>query len=137
MEAETLMLAGILLLSLIVVTTGGQLLLRITTGALYANELQKSWFRAGHAHAGVLLVLALALLPYTDHFATENFFGSVARLGVPVAAILMPAGFFLSVIGKDPQKPSKLAWLIAVGATSLIAGLLAAGILAIQAGAGG
>ena len=47
----------------------------------------------------------------------------------------MPAGFFLSVLGKDPQKPNRLIALLWVGATSLTLGLLAAGIGLVIAGA--
>ena len=51
-----------------------------------------------------------------------------ARIGVPIAAILMPAGFFLSVIGKNPAKPNRLIVLLWIGVASLTLGLLAAGI---------
>ena len=51
-----------------------------------------------------------------------------------LAAILMPAGFFLSVIGKDPQRPSKLIVLLWLGAASLTIGLVCAGVGLIVAG---
>jgi hypothetical protein len=47
---------------------------------------------------------------------------------VPIAAIFMPAGFFLSVIGKDPAKPNRLIVLLWIGVASLTLGLLTAGI---------
>ena len=46
----------------------------------------------------------------------------------------MPAGFFLSVIGKDPQKPNRLIWLLWLGAATLTVGLLAAGFGILFAG---
>lgn len=46
----------------------------------------------------------------------------------------MPAGFFLSVLGRDPERPSRLIWLLWAGALSLTAGLLVAGIGLIAAG---
>ena len=52
----------------------------------------------------------------------------LARLGVPIAAIFMPAGFFLSVTGKDPAKPNRLIALLWIGVVSLTLGLLTAGI---------
>lgn len=136
MEPSTLVLAGILLLALITVESGGAFLIRVAAGGVPANELQKSWYRAGHAHAAVLLVLSLAILSFADHLNVPAWASWIARSGVPLAAILMPAGFFLSVTGRDPQKPNRLSVLIGLGAASLTAGLLAAGIGAIATGAG-
>ena len=59
----------------------------------------------------------------------------MARLGVPVAAILMPAGFFLSVTGKDPGRPNRLIVLLWTGATVLTIALITVGISLIVAGA--
>ncbi|UWX95937.1 hypothetical protein N2K95_09525 [Arthrobacter zhaoxinii] len=49
-------------------------------------------------------------------------------LGVLVAAILMPAGFFVSVIGQDPARPSRAIMLLWIGAAVLGVGLLSAGV---------
>ena len=72
-----------------------------------ANRLQMSFFRAGHAHAAVLLVLSIAILAVISHAALDGFWLWLASAGVPVAAILMPAGFFLSATGRDPQRPNR------------------------------
>jgi hypothetical protein len=40
----------------------------------------------------------------------------------------MPAGFFLSVAGRDVQRPNRLIVLVWLGATSLAAGVLTLGI---------
>ena len=53
---------GALLLALVTVETGGYFLTRVVRGSVPANELQRSFFRAGHAHAAVLLVLSLVIL---------------------------------------------------------------------------
>ena len=50
------------------------------------------------------------------------------------AAVLMPAGFFLSVIGRNPARPNRLRYLIYLGAGALVVGLAAAGIGLIMAG---
>jgi hypothetical protein len=50
------------------------------------------------------------------------------------AAILMPAGFFLSVLGRDPQRPNRLRTLIWIGAAGLTVGLVSAGVGLIAAG---
>jgi hypothetical protein len=62
----TTILLGALLLSLITVETGGWFLTRVARGAFPANTLQKDFFRAGHAHAAVLLVLSVAVIPLLD-----------------------------------------------------------------------
>jgi hypothetical protein len=48
----------------------------------------------------------------------------------------MPAGFFLSVIGADPQRPNRLIGLLWSGAACLTVGLASAGIGLIAAGVG-
>ena len=52
-------MAGILLLSLVTVESGGALMFRIVRGQQAATPLQTTFFRAGHAHAGVFLAIAL------------------------------------------------------------------------------
>jgi hypothetical protein len=47
---------------------------------------------------------------------------------VPVAAILMSAGFFGSAIGRDRERANRLVVLIWLGAASLVAGLTTLGV---------
>jgi hypothetical protein len=125
--------AGAVLLSMIGIAYGGTFLLRVTRGRVPANELQQRFFRAGHAHAGVLVILGLLVMLLTE----QNYVGQPWRSlasGVLVAAILMPAGFFLSVLGRDPQRPGKLIVLLWAGAAALVIGLAAAGLGLILAG---
>jgi hypothetical protein len=133
-QPQTALLIGILLLALVTVESGGYFLTRVARGSVPANALQTSFFRAGHAHAAVLLVLSIAILGVIDNAVLPSGIDVVARSGVPIAAILMPAGFFLSVLGKDPQKPNRLIVLLWLGVASLTAGLLAAGIGLVIAG---
>lgn len=124
----TAILLGALLLSLITVETGGWFLTRVARGAVPANTLQKDFFRAGHAHAAVLLLLSVAVIPLLDMVTLPLALDLVGRFGIPVAALLMPAGFFLSVLGHDPQRPGRALVLLWAGAGSLTVGLAAAGI---------
>jgi hypothetical protein len=136
-QSQTALLIGILLLALVTVESGGYFLTKVVRGSVPANALQTSFFRAGHAHAAVLLVLSIAILGVIDNADLPPVLDVIARDGVPIAAILMPAGFFLSVLGKDPQKPNRLIVLLWLGVVSLTAGLLAAGIGLVIAGASG
>lgn len=133
-SADDLILIGILLLALVTVESGGYFLTRVLRGTVPANGLQLSFFRAGHAHAAVLLVLSIAILAVISHAALDGFWFWLARTGVPIAAILMPAGFFLSVLGRDPEKPNRLILLLWLGVVSLTAALITAGIGLIAGG---
>lgn len=59
MSEEARILAGILLLSLVTVETGGVYLVRLWRRPGEATPFQLGFARAGHAHAGVLLLLGL------------------------------------------------------------------------------
>ncbi|MFC0681950.1 hypothetical protein ACFFGH_29305 [Lysobacter korlensis] len=133
-QPQTAVLIGILLLALVTVESGGYFMTRVVRRKVPANALQVSFFRAGHAHAGVLLVLSVAILSVIDFAQLEGFWSFAARTLVPIAAILMPAGFFLSVLGRDPEKPNRLILLLWVGAASLTAGLIVAGVGLLTAG---
>lgn len=122
-------LAGILALSLVTVESGGLYLLRLARGDEAATDLQQSFARAGHAHAGVLLILSLVGLLYAEAGGLDSAgVGLLARSGVPVAAILMPAGFFFSSLGHGTTTPNRWILLVYLGAISLAAGLVALGV---------
>lgn len=97
------------------------------------NGVQQAFFRAGHAHAGVLATLGLVCM-LLQHVAGVTGWTAWGGIGVLVSALLMPAGFFLSVLGRDPQRPSGAIALLWVGAVVLALSLLAVGISVIAAG---
>ena len=68
MSHQSRQLAGILLIVLPTVAFGGVSLLRmlINDPAYMENPLRQDLWRAGHAHAGVLLLLSLIALRYVD-----------------------------------------------------------------------
>ena len=133
-QPQTLITIGILLLALVTVESGGYFLTRVVRGLVTANALQKNFYRAGHAHAAVLLILSIAILTVIDQVDIGGAWGFAARNLVPAAAILMPAGFFLSVIGTDPRKPNRMIALLWLGVASLTIGLTAAGAGILVAG---
>jgi hypothetical protein len=123
-------LAGVLLLALPTVVWGGaSLLTLLVNDPAYAdNALRRDLWRAGHAHAGVLLVLALVVLRYVDEAALSARLRALVRHSVPAAAILLPAAFFLSVLSPDATEPNALIALAYPGAGLLAAGLLVLGV---------
>ena len=121
-------LAGILVLSLVTVETGGALMFKVVTGRQAATPLQTSFFRAGHAHAGVFLVLGLVTQLLVDATTLTGPAEWVARSFVPAAALLLPGGFFLSVTQRGAERPNRLAVLIPIGAVVLAIGLVTLGV---------
>src|SRR5687768_11291028 len=91
--------AATLLLTLVAVEAGGLYLLRAVRGRVPLTPFQVTFARAGHAHAGVLVTLSLVVQLLADATSLAGPWSSIARSGIPLAAILMPAGFFLSSAG--------------------------------------
>jgi hypothetical protein len=123
--------AGVVLLTVVGIEYGGYFLVRVARGAYQLTDFQKAFARAMHAHAGVLVIFSLVALLLADAGHLTGFFGWVARLGIPVAAILIPGGFAASsMIGKgEINRPNpKFLWLIWSGAVALGAGVLSLGI---------
>ena len=120
--------AGILLVTLVAVAFGGTFLLRVVRGSEAATPFQQAFFRAGHAHAGVLVLLALVVQLYVDASGLDGVWRRIAAQGVPLAAILMPAGFFLSASGRGRTRPNRFVVLIWLGAASLAAGVTTLGV---------
>ena len=122
-------IAGAVLLTIVGIEFGGWFLTRVVRGAVPMTSFQQAFARAGHAHAGVLVTLSLVGLVLSDATGLDGVFGWLARLGVPVAAALISAGFFFSSMGKgEVTKPNKLIWLIWIGALSLGIGVVTLGI---------
>jgi hypothetical protein len=125
------MLGGILFVVIPSVMFGGLSLLHFLTRNEpgYAdNPMRHDLWRAGHAHAGVYLVLSLVMLRYVDEALLPPFWKWIARTGAPIAAILIPAAFFLSVVSPSAKEPNSLINLAYVGALFLAAGVLSLGV---------
>lgn len=138
MTPSTRRLAGILLLGFPTVVYGGVSLLMLLVGdpAYAENPLRQDLWRAGHAHAGVLLILALVALRYVDEAVLGRGARTFVRLSIPVAALLLPAAFFLSVLPADTVEPNGLVNLAYAGAVVLGAGLLLLGVGLVRGSSG-
>jgi hypothetical protein len=120
--------AGVLLLAVVAVEWGGYYMLSLARARRTATPFQITFARAGHAHAGVLVILSLVAQLYVDAVGVSGALGVVAREGIPLAAILMPAGFFLASAGSGRSRPNGLIWLLYAGTVSLAAGVVSLGI---------
>jgi hypothetical protein len=131
MAPATRRLAGILLILFPTVALGGASLLTMIVGDVPGyldNPVRQDLWRAGHAHAGIMLIISLVVLRYVDETSLRGRWLWVARSGVPIAAILMPLGFFLSVLAPTATEPNALIALVPLGGLALVTGLLTAGI---------
>jgi hypothetical protein len=126
--SDTRHTAGILLLTVVAIEYGGTYVLRLVRGSTPATTFQLRFSRAGHAHAGILVVLALLTLPYADIARLSGVWEAIARNGVWLAAILMPTGFFLSSAGRGVERPNRLVWLVYIGAVVLAAAVVTLGV---------
>jgi hypothetical protein len=122
--------AGVLLILMPAVVFGGTSILSLLIGdpAYAQNELRQDLWRAGHAHAGVLLVLSLVTLRYVDEAALPEGLKTLVRHAIPAAAILLPLAFFLSVLSPQAEEPNAMIYLAYAGAVSLAVGLLTLGV---------
>lgn len=139
MSRESRMAAGVILVVIPTVMYGGVSLLSFLSSNApgYAdNPLRHDFWRAGHAHAGVYLVLSLVMLRYVDEAILSPFWKWLARIGAPIAAILIPAGFFLSVASPTATQPNGLMNLVYVGALFLAGAVLSLGVGLIRAARG-
>lgn len=130
MSTESRRLAGILLIVLPTVAFGGVSILRMLVNdpAYMENELRQDLWRAGHAHAGVLLLLSLIALRYVDEANLSDRVRAFVRSSIPIAAILLPVAFFFSVLSADATEPNAMINLAYVGGVILMAGVFTLGV---------
>jgi len=130
MTRESRRVAGILLVVLPTVMFGGTsiLTLLVHDPAYMRNPLRQNLWRAGHAHAGVLLVLSLVALRYVDEATLSDGWKHVVRSFIPAAAILLPMAFFFSVLTSEAREPNGFIYLAYVGAVVLATGVLTLGV---------
>ena len=129
MTPKSRRMAGILLLFLPLVIYGGVSLvvLLVNDPRYLANPLRQDMWRAGHAHAGVLLILSLVALRYVDAARLSNAAREWVRHAIPAAAVLLPLGFFLSVADPSSREPNGLLYLVYLGALLLASALIVLG----------
>jgi uncharacterized protein (DUF2141 family) len=125
------LMSGVTLLTVPTIVYGGLTVLAVVTQnahglaparGLELTALQQSLFRAGHAHAGALVILSLVLQALLDSTALSERLRWLARLTAPAAAILLSAGFF--GVAFVPEL-SALLW---AGAASLVTAVVVTGV---------
>ncbi|GAA4949767.1 hypothetical protein HD597_002443 [Nonomuraea thailandensis] len=131
MSPSSLSTAGVLLITVPGVAYGGVTLLSAlmkNVPGYLDNPVRRGLWRAGHAHAGVLVLFALVAMLYVDQSGLPDALKALTRTLIVAAPILMPLGFFLSVVRPGDTKPNKLIYLTVAGGVCLAAGTLMLGI---------
>jgi hypothetical protein len=101
------------------------------------NPLRQNFFRAGHPHAGVIVILSLICRVLADSALLSSPVMWLVRIGVPLAAILIPLGFFLSVMSPTATGAGSAVRFIYTGAVVLAVSVVTLGIGLLRAACGG
>jgi hypothetical protein len=132
MDGAVKLFTVIALLSLPTVMYGGYSLLRLLA-ARKLNEFQIAYFRAGHAHAGVLLVLALVVLDIVARSGVGSAIQWIIGILLVVGVLAQSGGMFVHMAIGKPGKWSMGNTLTTVGALILAAALITTAIGVINA----
>lgn len=98
---------------------GGYTLLGLFTKQGALTPFRRTWFRAGHAHAGVLLLMALLYIDYLARTALAATTKHVA-CGLFVAGVLAQSGgFFVHMARGAPDTRSVGTAITSAGAVLL------------------
>jgi hypothetical protein len=111
------------LLLLVSVEYGGWPLLGFLTARGQLGEFREQFFRAGHAHAGVLLVLSLVYFLYLDRTGYSTGAQWLAGLLLLLGIMAQSGGFFIH-LGLGPKNRSSLGTIVTRTGALLIAAAL-------------
>ena len=131
MTREARLMSGIILITVPTIQYGGYFLLTSLmnkSSGYMENPLRQNFFRAGHAHAGVIVILSLICQMLADAAVLPVPLLWFVRIGVPLSAILISAGFFFSVLPPTATQASGAVSLIYTGALILAIAVVTLGI---------
>lgn len=134
MSPEARLMCGIALILVPTIVYGGLTVLNVVSSGMFGtpgpknlSPSQIAFYRAGHAHAGVLTLLALFLQIGIDYAAIPQVLVWPVRVGAVAAALLVSGGFF--AVAHLPTLRS----LLYAGAALLAATTLTVGVGLIRA----
>lgn len=127
-------LAAIVLFAIVTVEFGGWSLLGFLTGRGELTPFEEQFFRAGHGHAGVLLVLGLVYLVLMDRAGFSSSRQWVLGVVFLVGVLAQSGGFFVHFVVGEEGTSSLGTWLTTAGALLLALSLISAGIGILRSG---
>ncbi len=122
--SPTRLFAIVSLISLPAVMYGGYSLRRLLESSDGLTEFQRTYFRAGHAHAGILLVLSLVYYQYLDRTTVAGVQKWLACAILGIGILAQSGGFFLHMAIGEPGRASAGTWITAAGAVFLAVAVL-------------
>jgi hypothetical protein len=129
MSSAARLMCGLSLILIPTIVYGGLTVLGVVTNGAFGapgprnlSASQIAFYRAGHAHAGVLTLLTLFMQIALDYVTLSSSWIWPARVGAIAASILVSGGFF--AIAHVPS----LRFLLYTGAFVLAATTLGVGI---------
>jgi hypothetical protein len=113
---------------------GGYSLLRLINQGERLTPFQTTWFRAGHAHAGVLLLMSLLYYLFLDQTTLTSTTKRAGCLAMFVGILAQSGGFFVHMIVGQPNEPSIGTFITTAGAAMLptAVGILVYGLVTIR-----
>jgi len=120
----TRVLPAVSVLSLVSVEYGGWALLGFLNGRGQLRRFREQFFRAGHAHAGVLLILSLVYCLYLDRTGYSDRVKWLAGGLLQAGILAQSGGFFIHLGLGQPNRGSPVTVVTRLGALLIAAALL-------------
>jgi hypothetical protein len=98
---------------------GGYSLLHLINRDDALTEFQVRWFRAGHAHAGVLLLMSLLYYAFMDKTSMSPAVKHAACATLFVGILAQSGGFFVHMLVGKPNQASIGNTVTVIGAVLL------------------
>jgi hypothetical protein len=99
---------------------GGYSLLRLINRGDALTPFQANWFRAGHAHAGVLVLMSPLYYTFLDQTAYSAPIKHLACAALVVGILAQSGGFFVHMMAGEPGKASVGTMVTTIGAAILV-----------------
>ena len=122
------------LFAIVTVEFGGWSLLGMLTSEGAISEFEEQFFRAGHAHAGVLLTLALIYFVLMDRTDFSDSRQRLLGLTLLSGILLQSGGFFLHMVVGEEGASSAGTLLTRIGAVLLAVALIGLGVGVLRSG---
>lgn len=129
MSPDARLMCGISLILVPTIVYGGLTILNVVSNGVFGtpgpknlSPSQVAYYRAGHAHAGVLTLLALFVQIAVDYAAIPLMLVWPVRIGALAAALLVSGGFF-AVAHARALRGLLYVGAFLVAATTLIVGI--------------
>lgn len=124
----TTRLTAFVLFAIVTVEFGGWSLLGFLTSQATLTPFQEQFFRAGHGHAGVLLILALVFLLLIERSSFKARTQLWLSLTLLVGILIQSGGFFVHMLIGEEGVASAGTWLTRSGAVLLAIALISLGV---------